>query len=1154
MLSIRSFLVVLLLCVCTSLYSQESTGRITGTITDPAGAAVAGAKVTVTNAGTGVHHTIVSGPDGNYQVLDLPIGNYTVTVEHPGFTTIVTKNSELTINQTLRVDVAMKLGSVSETISVESQAAQVETASAVLGGTVTGATITNLPLNGRNTLDLTLTQPGVVPANTQSTVAGNFTIGGGRPDEILFLLDGGNNNTVAYSGVSVNPNPDTIAEFRVLANNYSAEFGHAGGGVISVVTKSGSNTVHGSAYDYLRNDDLNANLYFNNAAAATNPNGQANPRPILKRNQFGGTIGGPVSIPKVVHGRDKLFFFFAYQGQRQHATQSSGTVQVFTPEQLTGDFSHAVNNRPDTSVANFLLKNPYFQSNPSLASQAIIDPARLDPVAQNYIKAGLIPSAPSGILIPQAAAINNSNEYTGKGDYYASASDRISVTLAYNKNPSINPFSASLPGYPVQNLYRQEYGNLAYTKVISPTLLNELHVTANHYDFYKNTPAADEPLFPSLGIRANTDGATGPTNLSWNTAGSIGFNSNNGRTSDTVYSYSDSLTWTRGRHNVKAGFIFSAAENNAFYLFGTNGSFSFTTTFAGGSGNDRANFLLGLPATFNMTPGAFSNARTKEYGAFAQDEWKMTPHLTLTLGIRYEYNTPLTDPYRRTLSYMPGVQSKVFTNAPLGVVFPGDPGAPRGQYFPDHKAWQPRIGFAWDPFGNGRTSIRGGFGVFLDALRAESVQWNNGSPPFYSAASLAFSQTAPVGLTGPLNNLSNPYAATGSIDPFPSTPPPANLNWATKGFLPAIAGIGAWVDPFLRLPYIFQYNLTLQHQLAHGLVMEVGYAGNDTHGLLELVDINPTIIGSRDPVQANASIRVQNTLPGVAPQTFRNMNQIQNLGKSNYNGLLTSLTKRMGDTRGLGAMFFTVSYTWSHAIDNGSGWQQASSAVPAYNHNAFRANSDFDTRQRFVLSGGWELPFAKLGGPRKLTGGWTLYPILSDTAGLPFTISAGATATTRWGPGPSGDGTPGEVHPNLTTNGVPIYSASLVQTLQVPTSTSNPTPVPRSGHFYFNPNDFTVPAQWLSVAYNPTAAQVTYGQLGRNSIAGPGIFNFDLSLEKRTSFFGERLNTAFRAEFFNILNHAEYNSPTTSINSNLFGLITSTRDPRIGQVALRLTF
>ncbi len=1150
----RVILGVLILFLSVPVFCQNATGRITGIVTDPVGAAVGGAKVTIANSSTGVRSEVTTGADGSYQILDLPIGPYTVTVEQAGFAKIVTKDSDLTINQTLRVDVQMKLGSVADSVSVESQAAQVETASPTIGGTVSGSTISNLPLNGRNTLDLALTQPGVVPAAAQSTVAGNFTIGGGRPDEILFLLDGGSNNTVAYSGVSLNPNPDTIAEFRILANNYGAEFGHSGGGVVSVVTKSGTNSFHGTLYDYLRNDDLNANLYFNNAAAATNPNGLANPRPILKRNQFGGTFGGPVTIPKIIHGKDKLFFFFAYQGQRQDATQSSGTQQVFTPEQLAGNFSHAVNGGPDTNVANFLLKNPYFQPSPTLASQAIIDPTKIDPVAQNYIKAGLIPSAPSGILLPQAAATNNADEFTGKGDYYASATDRLSVTLGYNKNPSVNPFSAALPGYPVSNLYREEFGNLVYTKTFTPRLLNEARMTVNHYDFYKNIPAAQEPLFSALGIHANTDGATGPASLSFTTAGGIGFNSNNGRTSDSVYGYSDNLTWTHGRHTIKSGLIFNASQNNAFYLFGTNGSYSFSTTFAGGSKNDRANFLLGLPASYGMTPGAFSNARTKEYGGFTQDEWKILPRLVLTLGIRYEYNSPLTDPYKRTLNYIPGVQSTIFVNAPKGIVFPGDPGAPRGQYFPDKNDWQPRVGFAWDPFGKGRTSLRGGFGVFTDALRAESVQWNNGSPPFYSASSLSFSQTAPVGLVGPLINLSNPYPATGSIDPFPSTPPPSNLNWAAKGFLPAIAGIGAWVDPHLRSPYIFQYNLSLQQQLKKNFVLEVGYVGNDTHKLLVYVDNNPTIIGSSDPVQANASIRIQNTLPGIAPQTFRNMNTIENLGKSNYNGLLTSLTKRMADVHGFGSLFFTASYTWSHMIDNASGWQQTTSSVPAYDLIEFRGISVFDVRQRFVLSGGWGLPFDKLGGPKKLTSGWTLYPIFSDTAGLPFSISAGATATSRWGPGPSGDGTPGEVHPNVVTNGVPLYSASLTQTLQVPSSTSNTTLVTRSGHFYFNPNDFNVPAQWLSVAYNPTPAQVTFGTLGRNSLVAPGDVNFDLSLEKKTAFFGERLQTAFRAEFFNVLNHAEYNAPSTSINSTLFGMITSTRDPRIGQLALRIMF
>ena len=388
--------ILLVLTLSMPALAQNATGRITGVVTDPQGAAVPGAKVNVTNVGTNVHWDVVTNADGAYQVLDLPIGSYRVTVEREGFAKTVTVAQALEINQTLRIDIRMKVGAISETVSVEAQAAQVETVNPTLGSTVTGAMIQNLPLNGRNTLDLALGQPGVVPIDSDLTYGtsngggngvGGISVAGGRADAVTYLLDGGVNNRVTSNQVVFNPNPEAVEEFRLLENNYTAEYGRNGGGTISVVVKSGTNSIHGSLYDYLRNDAFNASDFFDNE--------QGNPRPVLKRNQFGGTIGGPITLPKLLNGKDRFFFFFAYQGQRQTKTEIPGFVTTYTPAQLNGDFSNFNNAGPDPGVVSFLQAHPYFQASPALQLQGIIDPTKIDPVAQAYIKANIIPTSPT---------------------------------------------------------------------------------------------------------------------------------------------------------------------------------------------------------------------------------------------------------------------------------------------------------------------------------------------------------------------------------------------------------------------------------------------------------------------------------------------------------------------------------------------------------------------------------------------------------------------------------------------------------------------------------------------------------------------------------------------------------------------------------------
>ena len=1136
------FVIVLALSSAVfALWGQDATGRIAGTVLDASGAVITGVKISVTNTGTGISRETTSDNEGKYQVLDLPIGNYRITADKPGFARLVTSDQKLLIGQTLRMDISMQVGTTTETVRVEEIASQVETVSATLGQSVTSRTLVNMPLNGRNVLDLALLQPGVTETNADSAQggAGRFSVAGGRTDSITYLLDGGVNNHILNNDIVYSPNPDTVAEFRLLTSNYTAEYGRNGSGIVSVVTKSGTNDIHGSLFEFVRNDAFNANTFFNNL------NGQ--PVPILKRNQFGATVGGPISIPKLFSGRDRFFFFVGYQGQRLVQTVQNAGVTTFTPAELNGDFSHAVNGAPDPNVASFLQANPFFQANPALAAQAIIDPAKINPIAQNYIKAGLIPTAPTGQLFPQGAGSNNADELTEKLDFLITANDHFNATLGSSRNPVLEPFPSqnnsgpNVPGYSDTNNDRRYFANLAYTKVISPTLLNEVRMTVQRINHLQAAPVGKKPTPADLGIQITPDNPTGPPLLFFNSGLTVGY-SPNGPTNeiDNAYVYSDTLTWIKGKHNMKFGGGYSAYQNNTVYDFYVDGSFTFSGSAGGaGSQNDLADFLFGVPDQYLQFGQAPSNIRSKNTSFFGQDEWRVAKNLVLTFGVRYEYSTPKLDTQGRSFSVIPGLQSARFPNAPPGLVFPGDPGAPKGSNFPDKNDWAPRFGFAWDPRGNGKTSIRGGFGVFYDVLKGEDNLQFNGQAPFFGYAFLAFNPVSNV--TGNITNFSDPFGTAGAVNTFPSRPPAKNIDFGASGFLPFGGGGVYFVDPHLRTPYIYQYNLSWQQQLTSSLTSEISYVGSDSHKLTGLVDINPMVNGT--------TTRLLNAQQGLSSNDdFGFLDTFKNIGTANYNSLEASLQKRLSSSPIFGDTYFQLSYTYGHSMDNTSGFRQKySSQVPYYNYNAFRASSDFDIKHRIAFGGGWDLPFDRLwdSGPKRLTQGWSLYPIVTWHTGFPLDIEPFYTSgSTTDEPGPSGLGDRAIVRANLVGSNIATLNPHQPQAFGG-----------NVGNYWFNPANFSQPAD----------GQGNYGTLGRNAFRGPGRVNFDIALAKTTNLFSERVKAEFRAEFFNVLNHTEFDSPNVSnFGSSTFGQITSTTtkvngtagDPnsRIIQLAMRITF
>jgi outer membrane receptor protein involved in Fe transport len=1147
------FTLCMLLAMQVAASAQEATGKIIGTIADQQGAVIPGAKVTATNTATQITRETTTDADGYFEITSLPIGTYQVTAEQSGFKK-ATAEQKLQINQSLRFDLKLEAGSVNETVDVSSGVATVETANPTIAQSVTDRPIVNLPLNGRNVLQLALTLPGVTEKNPDATTqAGTFNIGGGRSDSVTYLLDGGNNNNLLSNGVVYNPNPDAVAEFRILTSNYTAEYGRNGGGIVSVVTKSGGNEFHGSLFEFLRNDKLNANSFFNNR------NGL--PREILKRNQFGGTVGGPITIPRLVNGRDRFFFFVAYQGQRQVLNQTTASVTTFTPAELKGDFSHSgADGGPDRAVANYLLAHPFYQPNAALAAQAIIDPSRIDPVAQRYIAAGLIPTSSTGIITSQGGSSDNRDELTLKFDLNTRKQDRLSITLGQNKNPLLFPFgntaanNPNVSGFPITTNVKAYFANIAYTSVFSPTLVNDFRFTAQRANQQQLVPAADLPTHIDLGITGITpDNPVGPTRLEFDKGLVLGFAPNGPTTLiNNTFSWTDTVSWIKGKHSFKFGGSYSPYQNNTVFDFYVTGTYFFYGAAGGvhtgltddngdpvyGAGNDFGNdfadFLLGLPDEYLQFGEAPSNIRSKSYYAFLQDEWKVRPNLTLSLGLRYEYDTPKKDTQGRSFSYIAGQQSTRFVNAPRGLVFPGDPGAPEGANFPDKNNFAPRVGFAYSPFQSGRTSLRGGFGVFYDILKGEDNLQFNGQAPFFGFADLFFDPRDPG--TGAPNYLNRPFTATGSVNNFPSHPPASNIDFeeACGG---ACGGGGVFiVDPNLRTPYTYQYNLSLQQQLARNLIAEAAYVGSSSHGLTALVDRNPFILGT--------SQRVLNQPSGNRANAFSYFLEFRNASNATYNGMHLSLQKQSSETGPLGSTYFTLAYTWSHTIDDASGFRNRNSQVPTYNNEYFRASADYDVRHRVTFSGGWDLPFNRVweSGPNRLTGGWSLYPIYTYRTGFPLDVLA-RLSNARTTIGPSGAGDAALVRANLVGGGIITFDPHAAQTIDG-----------RTGNFGFDPRNFTTAGLPSSAQARDNPALRTYGSVPRNAFRGPSRYNVDLAVAKVTQLWSETTDVEFRAEFFNLLNNPQFGNPSTNINSSLFGQVTTTFDPRIIQFALKFKF
>ena len=1105
-------LAVVLSLVAFPARGAEVTATISGTVKDATGALIAKANVTLTNTGTNISHQALTGNDGSYQFTLVPIGTYRLTVEQTGFRKYLRDGIVLNVNQNAKLNVTLQVGASEQVVEVRGDVTQVDTLSATLGNVETEQRITDLPLVERDALQLGLLQAGVFPADEDDGSGNPFSVSGQRSESLSFLVDGADNNDFLGNNIVVNPNPDALGEFKILTNNYEAEYGRTSGGIVNQVIKSGTNDFHGDVFEFFRNDALNARNYF---LPAVTP---------FKRNTFGGTIGGPIR-------KDKTFFFLSYQGVRRHEGEVAPILQVLSPAERKGDFSELL---PTTQLINPLTGAPYKNNQ-----------VPVNPVIANYIRDFLpLPNLPGNNFVSSPIEVDRDDQGIARIDDHIGDKDTISGNYIIDDLSQNFPFEITNGGttggnVPVgsgfNSFTRTQLGSLNWTHTFNPTMVNEFIFGANRSAVLQAVPHTTTP--PSaLGftnVSPDDPAGTAPPVIT-TTSFNLGPNPEGPtKIHDVTFHWQDSISIVHGRHDFKFGADIRRVRNNFNFDFDNNGIFDFGED-ENFTGSPLADFVGGFFDSYGQFSKAVYGIRTTEWHFFGQDSWKATPRLTLNYGLRYEYNSPLEDPHNEILGFFPGQQSTVFPGAPPGVLYPGDPGTPnRGLTYPDRNNFAPRVGFAWDMMGNAKLVMRGGFGIFYDIEDGALNLQFGGEAPFGQVT-----QIFPSDYTGmpAANFVADPFTPFGLPNPYPT----GGKVGSTFG-VPAIQ-FAYVVDPHFRTPYSENVNYGLQYQVTRDTMIEADYVGTFYRKAIATTDVNAPLqsimmqqlnnAGFTNPDCARplagcANPADPNSSPTEALQLFTDLSS----GTSDSNQFQFTVDKRFSQ-----GFNIRGAYTWAHTIDDQSGFRYNSSVyTDPFNHEFDRGNANFDVRQRLVISGLWKIPFTNKiqnNFVRKLADGWEASGIASFQTGTPFTIFADS---------------------NSSQENIFEDRADMIGPIQYFTARSQHTFDPSTancmggsaltGHFYFNPTAFDC----VNVPI------FSFGNSGRNVLRGPGLNNFDLSVG-RVFKFTETKNLEFRSEFFNAFNHAQFFNPDHFGFDANFGQITQARDPRIVQFALKFYY
>jgi hypothetical protein len=1065
------FLLATAVCLVSTRAAAQATGAITGTATDVSGGVLPGVTIDATSRDTGQVRSAVTGADGFYTIPLLNPGVYQVKATLSGFRATVRDNVPVVVNETVRADLVLQVGELAEEVMVTAETPLVETTNATLGVVIDRQKVVDLPLNGRNFTQLGTLIPGVVAPPSGlggqdgnatpggfGNLTGGFNVNGQRNQSNNFLLDGAPNNDSFNTGFVLRPPPDAIEEFKILTHSYDAEYGRNAGSVVNVVTKSGTNEWHGGAWEFNRDDSLQATNFF------------ATTKPALKQNQYGGALGGPLV-------KNRVFMFSYFEGF-QNKQGVTDTRTVLSEAQRRGDFSGG-------PVIRDPVTGQPFQGN-------VIPADRINPIARRILDEYVPLPNSANNRVARSPNVEDQREQFGTrfdvhlnashtllGRYIVGHTNNVNPLGGSNFSPAGNTSIATLQDVMVSDTWsiRPTTINVARASMnrisAKPTVTSGLNLRDLGFNITPSNPTAAGLPFITVSGFFTTGDAQQP----------FATRENN------VFGVTDDLTWLAGPHSFKFGGEIRRDQIKVSFINRPNGDFTFTGQY---TGNAAADFLMGFPVQYRQATGDPNlDGSSWVYAAYVQDEFRMS-RVTLNVGLRYEVNQPFAESQDHLNAFHPGQQSIVFPNAPTGLVYPGDPGVPRGTYETDKNNFAPRAAAVWDVRGDARTAVRAAWGLFYDTLPGQGDFFQNGTlaPPFQPLTEVNF----------PLQMASSPFAN-----------PLAGVT-GTPGFPAGLIFIG-W-GPDFETPVVQQYNVTLQQQVGSRWGVEVGYVGSRGKQLPIFMEVNPTI-----PILSPA--------PAIGPRVFPAFSLVRptfSVAESWYDSLQTSA--RMRSWRGLNVL---ASYTLGHAVDHISGLNIGGEPRPmlpvtigdpaSFDTALAREKGDalFDVRHRFVLSFGYELPRLtdRNAATRLALGGWQVNGIVQAQTGFPLTV----------------------IEPN---------NVSLTSLTNRPNMTCDPNAnAPHTIAQWFDTACF----QRLTVAQN--AGHV--GNEPRNAVRGPGFSRTDLSFFKNFALSASQ-QIQLRAEAFNIFNQERFGQPGNTIGSPTFGQITSADDGRIVQLGIKLIF